>query len=95
MGKKRTGYLYVRKGFRQIYDYCGDYNQTAGYLLIFNCSDFNLVLTTAQQGNWPPRIHLSHRTIFHSCYRFETARTTGQQAWSAQPLQYRGILLDS
>jgi hypothetical protein len=55
---------YVRKGFRQIYDYCGDYNQTAGYLLIFNCSDLNLTLTTARQGNWPPRIHVGHRTIF-------------------------------
>jgi hypothetical protein len=55
---------YVRKGFRQIYDYCGDYNQTAGYLVVFNCSNFNLVLTTAQQGGWPPRICVGHRIIF-------------------------------
>jgi hypothetical protein len=35
-----------------------------GYLVVFNCSDFNLVFTTGQQGVWPPRIHVGHRTIF-------------------------------
>jgi len=54
---------YLRQGVRQIYDYCGDYNQTAGYLVVFNCSNFNLVLNTIQQG-WPSRIQIGDKTIF-------------------------------
>ncbi len=55
---------YIRQGFRQIHDYCGDYNQAAGYLVVFNCTDFNLVFTPAPQQGWPYRIHVSAKTIF-------------------------------
>jgi hypothetical protein len=33
---------YIRKGFRQIYDYTNDYNKSVGYLLIFNASEVDL-----------------------------------------------------
>lgn len=33
---------YIRKGFRQIFDYTNSYDKTVGYLLIFNASDFDL-----------------------------------------------------
>jgi hypothetical protein len=55
---------YVRKGFRQIYDYCGDYNQEVGFLVIFNCSDFTLLFKTSNDKGWPPRVEVDHRTFF-------------------------------
>ena len=33
---------YIRKGFRQIYDYANNYNKNVGYLLIFNASEVDI-----------------------------------------------------
>jgi hypothetical protein len=56
---------YVRKGFRQIVDYADDYGQSVGYLVVFNCSENNIVFRTNIGGTlWPPRVELDHRTFF-------------------------------
>lgn len=56
---------YIRKGFRQIYDYTADYNQHIGYLVIFNCSEQNLIVKTKSETRmWPPRIQLDNKTFF-------------------------------
>lgn len=56
---------YIRKGFRQAYDYAADYNKSTGYLVIFNLSNYNLVLTTKSEvSSWPPRIELDNKTFF-------------------------------
>jgi hypothetical protein len=56
---------YIRKGFRQAYDYAADYNKSIGYLVIFNLSNYNLVLTTKSEAkSWPPRIQLDNKTFF-------------------------------
>lgn len=33
---------YIRKGFKQIFDYANDYNKSVGYLLIFNASEVDI-----------------------------------------------------
>ncbi len=56
---------YVRKGFRQIYEYAVDYGQAIGYLVVYNCTGRQLVFRTQtlpQLG--VPRIEFDHRTFF-------------------------------
>lgn len=56
---------YIRKGFRQIYDYATDYSQSAGYLVIFNCSPRTIVFNTKSASRqWPSRIEIDHKTFF-------------------------------
>lgn len=56
---------YIRKGLRQIFDYATDFNQSTGYLVIFNCSNHNIVLRTKiESRSWPTRIELDHRTFY-------------------------------
>ena len=61
---KNTGHL--RQGFHQVLRYANDYNQSLGYLVIFNCSDRQLVVTSteAMQQDFPPRINYGGKTFF-------------------------------
>jgi len=56
---------YIRKGFRQVFDYMNDYNQTVGYLVVFNLSQNSILFQTKiADRQWPPRIEVDHRTIY-------------------------------
>lgn len=57
---------HLRQGFHQVLRYANDYNQSLGYLVIFNCSESQLVISTeeAPQAEFPPRIRYGGRTFF-------------------------------
>jgi hypothetical protein len=55
---------YILQGFRQIYDYCADYNAAIGYLIIFNTSDKQLRFGVSGSAAPLPRVVLNHKTIF-------------------------------
>lgn len=57
----------VSQGFHQLTRYAHDYNQSVGYLVVFNCSDKPLVLPSDQpsdQLEFPPRILHEGNTYF-------------------------------
>ena len=56
----------LRQGFHQVLRYAGDYNQSVGYLVIFNCSDKRLVISPddASESDFPPRIIYDGKTFF-------------------------------
>lgn len=53
---------YIRKGFKQIFDYTNDYNKNIGYLLIFNAeeSDLNFILKSKTET----KIELDGKTFY-------------------------------
>jgi hypothetical protein len=55
---------YILQGFRQIYDYCADYNAAIGYLVIFNTSNKQLRFGVSGSAAPLPRVVLNHKTIF-------------------------------
>jgi len=60
---KNYGKAYIRKGFRQIYDYTNDYNKTGGYLVIFNVCDKDLQFKLSSSEK-PQRVELDDKVIF-------------------------------
>jgi hypothetical protein len=61
--EKGKGTQYLVQGFRQIYQYTADYNESLGYLIIFNTSDKHLRLSVSGSADPLPRIVLNHKTI--------------------------------
>ena len=57
---------HLRQGFHQVSRYADDYNQSLGYLVIFNCSDRQLVISSeeASESEFPPRILHGGKTFF-------------------------------
>ena len=57
---------HLRQGFHQVFRYSNDYNQSLGYLVIFNCSDKQLVIASEQESEavFPPRITYGGKTFF-------------------------------
>lgn len=57
---------HLRQGFHQVSRYANDYNQNSGYLVIFNCSDRRLVISSgeASETEFPPRIVYGGKTFF-------------------------------
>ena len=57
---------HLRQGFHQVLRYANDHNEDVGYLVIFNCSDKRLVVTSQDnlQGETPTRINHASRTFF-------------------------------
>ncbi len=53
---------YIRKGFRQIYDYANDYNKNVGYRLIFNASEVDLNFNLRSKSE--PKIELNGKTFY-------------------------------
>lgn len=51
-------------GFGQIYGYANKYNEPSGYLLIFNVSDKDLVITGSHTSSPVPSVTHNHRTIY-------------------------------
>lgn len=57
---------HLRRGFHQVLRYANDYNQSLGYLVIFNCSDRQLVISSddSPSPDFPPRIAYAGKTFF-------------------------------
>ena len=64
--KLSKGKSHLRQGFHQVLRYANDYNQSLGYLVIFNCSERQLVISTeeASEAEFPPRIGYGGKTVF-------------------------------
>ena len=57
---------HLRQGFQQILRYAEDYNQSLGYLVIFNCADQQLVFSSEETAELeiPYRFPYSGKTFF-------------------------------
>jgi hypothetical protein len=55
---------YLVSGFRQIYTYCLDYNQSAGYLIIFRTSEHDLRLALQDEAQGTAFVVLNGKVIF-------------------------------
>lgn len=57
---------HLSQGFHQVLRYANDYNQSLGYLVIFNCSGQQLVIGAdeALDQGFPPRIYYGEKTFF-------------------------------
>ena len=51
-------------GFRQIYDYTKDYNESFGYLVVFKTCAEDLSISTPQQESGVPFITHNNKTVF-------------------------------
>lgn len=55
---------YIIKGFRQVYDYARDFNESFGYLVIFKTCEQDLAIPTQYQESSIPFITHNNKTIF-------------------------------
>jgi hypothetical protein len=55
---------YIIKGFRQVYDYLKDFNESFGYLVIFKTCQQDLAIPTQLQESSVPFITHNNKTIF-------------------------------
>lgn len=58
------GRSYLAEGVRQLYDYCVDFQQPVGYLVIFKTSDHDLRFVLEREDSQIPRIVYNHKTLF-------------------------------
>ena len=60
------GKSHLRQGFHQVLRYANDYNQSLGYLVVFNCSDRQGVVSSDEESGaeFPPRITYGGKTFF-------------------------------
>lgn len=63
---RSKGKAHLRQGFHQISRYATDYNQSLGYLVIFNCSGKQLVISSrdGSEEETPTRITYGGKTFF-------------------------------
>jgi hypothetical protein len=61
---KGRGKAYLAKGFNQIYKYLLDYNESMGYLVVFNTSEKDLAFALSTQQSSAPYLRLNHKTIY-------------------------------
>ena len=57
---------HLQQGFHQVLRYANDYNQSVGYLVIFNCANNQVVITDgdAEYTDYPTRIRYADKTVF-------------------------------
>jgi hypothetical protein len=55
---------YLISGFRQIYTYCLDYNQSVGYLIVFTTSEIDLKLALRDERHGTPFAVLNGKVIY-------------------------------
>ena len=55
---------HICQGFHQVNRYADDYQQIVGYLVVFNCSDRQIVFPSEAGGEVPPRITHAGKTFF-------------------------------
>lgn len=61
---ENRGIGYIIKGFRQLYDYTKDFNESFGYLVIFKTCAEDLAILTPQQESAIPFVTHNGKTIF-------------------------------
>lgn len=63
---RNRGVPHLRQGFHQVLRYANDYDENVGYLVVYNCSDRQLIVTdtASQQAESPSRIKHANKTIF-------------------------------
>jgi hypothetical protein len=61
---RSKGEAYLARGFHQLYTYCRDYNQSCGYLVIFNVSPDDLRISTKNQSQSVSYVTHNNKTIF-------------------------------
>ena len=64
--ERSRGRSHIKQGFQQVTRYAQDYNQSVGYLVIFNCSTKQLVISPEEtlEADFPPRISYGGKTFF-------------------------------
>lgn len=58
---------HLRQGFHQVFRYANDYNQSLGYLVIFNCSERRLAISLEEETletGFSPRLTYGGKTFF-------------------------------
>ncbi|MBZ5531340.1 MAG: hypothetical protein LAO20_07910 [Acidobacteriia bacterium] len=58
------GATYIKKGLYQVHQYCCDYNESVGYLIVFNVSNKQLRLELPSSGDGVPCFEYGHKTVF-------------------------------
>lgn len=58
------GRSYLADGVRQLYDYCVDFQQPIGYLVVFKTSNHDLAFVTERQDSQVTRLRYNHKTLF-------------------------------
>jgi hypothetical protein len=58
------GATYIKKGLFQVYQYCCDYNEAVGHLIVFNVSNKHLHFNFPSGADGIPRFEYNHKTIF-------------------------------
>ena len=63
---KSRGTNHLRQGFHQVLRYANDYNQSLGYLVIFNSSENQLVISHEEspETEFPLRVSYAGKTLF-------------------------------
>ena len=61
---RQRGKGHICQGFHQVNRYADDYQQNVGYLVVFNCSDRQIVFSSEAGSEVPPRITHDGKTFF-------------------------------
>jgi len=61
---KSKGKSYIVRGFHQVHRYASDYNESIGYLVIFNTSPKPIRFVLSESSQAIPRVVYNHKTIF-------------------------------
>ena len=87
---------HLRQGFHQVLRYANDYNQSLGYLVIFNCSDRQLVISPEEGSGteFPPRITYGGKTFFVMVIDIhpDTASASKEKPASRQVINYKELV---
>ena len=94
--RKSKGKSHLRQGLHQVLRYANDYNQSLGYLVIFNCSERQLVVSSeeAPKAEFPPRITYDGKTFFVVPVNIhpDTASASKQKPASRLVIDYRELV---
>ena len=87
---------HLRQGFHQVLRYANDYNQSLGYLVIVNCSDRQLVISSAEASGaeFPPRITYGGKIFFVIPVDIhpDTASASREKPASRQVIDFRELV---
>ena len=90
------GKSHLRQGFHQVLRYSNDYNQSLGYLVIFNCSDRQLAISSEEPSGaeFPPRITYGGKTFFVIPIDIhpDTASASKEKPASRQVIYYKDLV---
>lgn len=78
------GASYIKKAFYQVYQYCLDYNEPLGYLVVFNVSGRQLRVDLPSNPDGIPRFQFNHKTIFLTVIDIHEYETTASKRGIAE-----------